>query len=115
VALVAVQSASLLVSPARPALFARPLSDAPHGRALSSDGVRTAARRLADCAPRPWARVNPFLAFVAGRPAPGGQPDRFIVRHAGVHAAVRRRALVSAGAERPCARRAPSRLARAGA
>src|SRR5829696_661465 len=115
VALVAVQSASLLVSPARPALFARPLSDAPHGRALSSDGVRTAARRLADCAPRPWARVNPFLAFVAGRPAPGGQPDRFIVRHAGLHAAVRRRALVSAGAERPCARRAPSRLARAGA
>jgi hypothetical protein len=36
VALLLAQSASLLLSPAHPALFARPLSDASHGRALSS-------------------------------------------------------------------------------
>ena len=113
VALLLAQSASLLLSPAHPALFARPLSDASHGRALSSEGVRVAARRVAICPVWTPSRPNPFFAFAAGRPMPGGQPDRFIVRHAHVHAAVRRRALASPAPAAACAPRGPGRIARA--
>ena len=111
--LVAAQSASLLASPAEPAVFVRPLSGATHGRTLSSASVRISAHRLAACVPRPWAGTNPFLAFLAGQPIPGGQPDRFIVRNAAVHAA-RRRALLAAGDETDCARRAARGVVRTG-
>jgi hypothetical protein len=87
--LVAVQSLSLVVAPARPALFSRPFSEATHGWALSGPGVERAARRAGPRASRGRPELNPYIAFVARRPIPGGQPDRFILQHAAVHSRAR--------------------------
>ncbi len=99
-ALLAAQSVSLLASPGRPGIFARPLSEASHGWTLSSDGVqrsvRLSSRRGAAARPE----LRPFIAFLARRSLPGGQPDRFILQHAAIHSDVLRATLAEVRAER---------------
>ena len=88
VVLLAAQSTSLLDAPERPTFFAHPLSEAPHGHAMAAESVARAAATAA-CPARPGHWITPYLAFVAGRAVPAGQPDRFIAQHAEVHAALR--------------------------
>jgi len=112
VGLLAAQSLSLVLHPARPAAFARPLSEATHGWALSGPGVERSARRSERRAFTARPELNPYIAFVARRPIPGGQPDRFILQHAPVHAEARRAAAVrlrTAAATRPHQRSAAPR------
>ena len=90
VALVAAQSVALLVSPDRPLVFVRPLSAPAHGRLLSDTQVRDAVAAARGCPDGVAYSGEPYLAFVARRPMPGGQPDQFIVSEAAVHAARRR-------------------------
>ena len=83
--LLAGQSASLLLSPSNPELFARPLSALAYQRLLSADEVEAMVERARRCPPGvPYSGV-PYIAFMAERPMPGGQPDQFIVARARVH------------------------------
>jgi hypothetical protein len=85
-ALALVQSASLVLSPEDPGVFARPLSDLAYERELSDAEVDAAVRRARGCPPGVPYSGPPYLAFVAERPVPGGQPDAFILGRAEVHA-----------------------------
>lgn len=80
------QSASLVLSPSDPRLFARPLSDRAYERELSDAQVDDAVERARGCPPGVPYSGEPYLAFVAERPPPGGQPDGFIVQRAEIHA-----------------------------
>lgn len=92
--LLGAQSLSLILEPARPAVFARPFTEATHGWTLSGAGVDRSARRSERRASNGRPELNPFIAFVARRPIPGGQPDRFILQHAAVHSEARRAAAI---------------------
>lgn len=89
VLLVAVQSLSLVATPGRPALFAHPFSQAAHGWGKSGAAVERSVQRARRRSPVARPARNPYIAFLARRPVPGGQPDRFILKHAAVHADVR--------------------------
>jgi hypothetical protein len=84
-ALVALQSASLVASPEHPRLFARPFSDLAYQRTLSDAQVGAAVSTARDCDRGEAFSGPPYIAFVAERRMPGGQPDTFIVAHAEVH------------------------------
>ncbi len=84
--LVVAQSLSLVLSPADPGLFARPLSDLAYERQLSGAQVDAAVQRARGCPPGAPYSGPPYLAFVAKRPPPGGQPDGFILQRAETHA-----------------------------
>lgn len=78
-ALLAAQSASLLLDPADPRPATRPLAASGPRRLLAEDAVAAAAARARACpAGAPYPGI-PFVAFVAHRPPPGGQPDPFIL------------------------------------
>lgn len=88
-ALLVAQAGSLLVSPDDPRLFTRPLAASGPARPLSSGEVRRAVAELRRC-PRDSASAGaPYLAFVAGRPIAGSQPDRFIIEAAPILAPFR--------------------------
>ena len=82
VGLLAVQAGSLLLAPADPALFARPLAASSPGRALSGAEVGRVAAAIRRCPPGATYAGPPYLAFVAGRPIAGSQPDQFMIDNA---------------------------------
>lgn len=84
-ALMAAQSISLVVAPESPIPFGNPFLSRAPGHELSEAEVRRAADVGRACPPGVPYSGSPFIAFVADRPVPGGQPDRFIVGEAGVH------------------------------
>lgn len=89
-ALMAAQSASLLALPESPVPFGNPFLSRAPGHELSEAEVRRAAEVARSCPPGAAYSGSPFIAFVADRPVPGGQPDRFIVGEADLHAGFRR-------------------------
>lgn len=84
-ALALAQSASLVLSPEDPGVFARPLSALAYERELSDAQVDDAVQRARGCPPGVPYSGPPYLAFVADRPVPGGQPDAFILERAEIH------------------------------
>ena len=80
------QSASLLLSPDDPGLFARPFSALAYQRTLSGEEVDAEVARAQACPPEVAYSGPPYLAFMAGRSMPADQPDQFIIGRAGVHA-----------------------------
>ena len=88
-AVVVLQSAVLFARPEGPFGFGNPFLSRDPGHELSEDQVRLAADRAGECPPGAPYSGSPFVAFVAGRTVPGGQPDRFIVGEAEVHADLR--------------------------
>lgn len=80
------QSASLLLSPDDPGLFARPFSALAYQHTLSGEGVAAAVARARACPPEIAYSGPPYLAFMAGRSMPAGQPDPFILERAQAHA-----------------------------
>lgn len=88
-AFVAVQSATLLALPESPYGFGNPFLSRAPGHELSEREVELAAEVARRCPPGVPYSGSPFIAFVADRPFPAGQPDRFIVREAAVHAELR--------------------------
>jgi len=83
------QSASLLLDPANPRPFHRPLSASPgwkvgHDRAEVERLVAAAGR----CPKNAAYDGPPLVAFLARRLPPAGQPDYFIVSRAALHAGV---------------------------
>jgi len=87
------QSASLVLSPDDPGLFARPFSDLAYQRTLSGEEVEDEVVRAQACPPEVAYSGPPYLAFMAERPMPADQPDQFILSRAGVHAIKRSAAL----------------------
>jgi hypothetical protein len=90
VALLAVQTGSLLLAPADPALFTRPFAASRPGRALSDAEVGRIAAAIRRCPAATTYAGPPYLAFVAGRPIAGGQPDGFMIDNAANLARFRR-------------------------
>lgn len=84
--LVAVQSAALLALPESPYPFGNPFLSRAPGWELSEPEVDSAVEAARQCPSGVPYSGSPFVAFVAGRPLPGGQPDRFIVRQSSLHA-----------------------------
>lgn len=83
---IAAQSLGVLLAPGNPVIFGNPFLSRPPGYELSDEGVRQAAESARACPPGVPYSGSPFVAFVAGRPLPAGQPDRFIVAKAATHA-----------------------------
>lgn len=84
-AAVAVQSAIVLLFPQDPMGFGNPFLSRAPGYELSEGQVEGAAAAARRCPAGATYSGSPFVAFVAGRPVPAGQPDRFIVGEAEVH------------------------------
>lgn len=91
-ALTAVQVASLLLAPADPKLFTRPLAASGPARTFSDAEVEAAVRAIRACPPGATYAGPPYLAFAAGRDAAGSQPDPFIIHAAAVLREFRTRA-----------------------
>lgn len=88
--LLAAQSGSLLLAPDDPRPYTRPGAQSGPRRLLTGAEVRAFAAAARACPPGAPYPGLPFVAFVAGRPAPGGQPDPFILT-AKANAELRRR------------------------
>ena len=82
VALLAAQAGSLLLAPADPALFTRPLAASGSGRGLSDGEVGRIAAAIRLCPAGTTYAGPPYLAFVAGRAIAGSQPDQFMIDNA---------------------------------
>ena len=76
------QTASLLLSPSDPSVFTRPFAASGPARVLSDEQVRRSAAQIRRCPPGSAYPGPPYLAFVAGRPPAGGQPDQFMIANA---------------------------------
>lgn len=98
-AVIAAQSLSLLALPESPIPFGNPFLSRAPGHELSEAEVGLAAEAARSCGADAPYSGSPFIAFVADRPVPGGQPDRFIVGEAGLHSEFRR---AIADDARPC-------------
>lgn len=81
IAFVLIQTIALVAAPTRTAVpFIYPGSDrGAWGRNLTETQVRAKARAARDCPAGVASPEVPFVAFVAERPPPGGQPDAFLV------------------------------------
>jgi hypothetical protein len=79
VVLLLAQAGSLLVAPADPGLFTRPFAATRPGRALSDAEVGRTAAAIRRCPAAATYPGPPYLAFVAGRPIAGAQPDQFMI------------------------------------
>jgi hypothetical protein len=90
--LTAAQSASMLVSPTSPGVLERPASRIDLGWPQDDGQVAASVRAARACPPGVAYSGSPYVAFVAGRRMPGGQPDQFITSAAEVHARLRRAA-----------------------
>lgn len=88
-AVMVVQSAILFANPEGPLGFGNPFLSRDPGHELSEEQVRLAAERARECPPGAPYSGSPFIAYVADRSVPGGQPDRFIVGESDVHADLR--------------------------
>ena len=82
VALLAAQAGSLLVAPADPLLFTRPLAASAPGRGLSDAEVGAAVAAIRRCPSSSTYGGPPYLAFVARRDIAGLQPDQFMIHNA---------------------------------
>jgi hypothetical protein len=82
---VAAQSAIVLLFPQGPVGFGNPFLSRAPGYELSEGQVERAAAAARGCPAGAPYSGSPFLAFVADRGVPAGQPDRFIVGEADVH------------------------------
>ena len=91
-ALATAQTASLLLSPSDPSLFTRPFAASGPARVLSDAQVRNIAEQIRRCPPGTTYPGPPYLAFVAGRPPAGAQPDQFMIANAPTLARFRRAA-----------------------
>ena len=78
--LLAAQSASLLLSPGDPRPATRPFATSGPQRVLSDAQVQRLAAEARTCPPGLPYPGTPFVAFVAHRSVPAGQPDYFILR-----------------------------------
>ena len=88
-ALLLAQSASLLVDPANPRPFHRPLSATPGWKAGATRAeMRSLVAAAKRCPPGSVYGGPQLVAFIARRRVPADQPDAFIVGHARMHAAV---------------------------
>jgi len=76
--LLAAQTASLFIEPADPRPFTRPDASGGFGPTLETDQVKAEVARAGRCDPVAAFSGPPYLAFVAGRRMPGGQPDGFL-------------------------------------
>jgi hypothetical protein len=84
-AVVVAQSAIVLLAPQGPVGFGNPFLSRAPGYELSEAQVERAVAAARRCpADAPYSG-SPFVAFVADREVPAGQPDRFIVGEADVH------------------------------
>jgi hypothetical protein len=97
VVFVLVQSISLLSSPSHPRLFVRPFSGAAWQVVLTRDQLSAAVAKARACPGEPFAGP-PLVAFAAGRPMAGDQPDQFLISHAPVLRRAEQRAMSSAAA-----------------
>ncbi len=93
VALLAAQAGSLLFAPDDPTVFTRPFAASSPARGLSDAQVQRAVAEIRRRCP-PGTRYSgpPYLAFVAGRPIAGHQPDPFMIENAEKLAHLRRAA-----------------------
>lgn len=83
---------SLLLAPGNPRVFARPLAASAPGWVA---GPKAVARELSAARACPPARAYsgaPYVAFLARRRMPGGQPDQFLLAHARLESHARARA-----------------------
>ena len=90
--LLVAQSASILIDPANPPVARRPGARSGLAQVSSPAAVNAAVaatRRCPPAAPYPGA---PYIAFLADRTMPGGQPDTFMLRYAPADHAFARRA-----------------------
>ena len=85
---VALQSASLLALSERPKPFGNPFLTRGPGHELSEEQVAAAVATARACPPGAHYSGSPFIALLADRSLPGGQPDRFILGQAATHADV---------------------------
>lgn len=92
--LLAAQSLSLIAWPKQPLAFLRPGSAPAHAQKLSSAEVSRAAADARACPAGAPYSGPPYVAFIADRALPGGQPDQFIVAESSTHAALRERIVV---------------------
>jgi len=83
--LTAAQSASVLASPTHPRLLARPWASSGPSWELDRGEVAASVRAARACPPDTAYSGQPYVAYVAGRRMPGGQPDQFITAAARVH------------------------------
>jgi hypothetical protein len=110
-ALVAAQSASVVLLPETPLPFGNPFLSRAPGHELSAAEVERAAASAEECPEGNPYSGSPFIAFVAGRSVPGGQPDRFIVEESRTH----RELLAEVARDRPlCPYGRPGGLPRGG-
>ena len=88
------QSASLLLDPANPRPFHRPLSSSPGWKvSYSREEMRGLVEGAERCPPGAVYTGPPLAAFLARRRVAADQPDAFIVSRAEMHAGVLRRLL----------------------
>jgi hypothetical protein len=90
-AALALQTASLVISPTDPKLFLRPGSKPAWGRTLSSAAVSAAAAHANRCPAGVPVPGPPLVAFAARRSMPADQPDQFLIAHSGRLSTVRDR------------------------
>ena len=76
--LLAAQTASLFIEPADPRPFTRPDASGGFGPTLETSQVEAQVAQARRCDPAVAFSGPPYLAFVAGRRMPGGQPDGFL-------------------------------------
>jgi hypothetical protein len=91
-ALLAAQSASLLISPADPLIARRPGARAGLAEMSSPAAVSRAVTVARRCSPALAYSGVPYIAFLADRQMPGDQPDLFMLRYASADASFARRA-----------------------
>jgi hypothetical protein len=96
-ALLALQSASLLISPTHAVLARRPFAHSGLQETLAPAGVARAVALARRCPPAVAYSGAPYFAFLADRRMPGNQPDQFMLRYASADAVFARRA----GADQP--------------
>jgi hypothetical protein len=92
VALLAAQSASLLIHPSDPWVAKRPFATSGLNWSASPAAVTRAVGDARRCPRTEAYSGDPYFAFLAGRRMPGDQPDPFMLQHAAVNAGFARRA-----------------------
>jgi hypothetical protein len=87
------QSASVIAAPHDPRIFVRPGAPRAYAADLTDAQVHAAVRAARACPPGVAYSGEAYIALLANRPMPAGQPDTYITSHAKRFRAVRARAL----------------------
>ena len=82
VLLLAAQSASILLDPVNPPIARRPGARSGLAQVSSPAAVNAAVAAARRCPPREAYSGAPYIAFLADRRMPGGQPDTFMLSYA---------------------------------